>query len=308
MIALMTILPERFVLFRGQDCLVPAQAAEAVFRASVSDNPSTFSAIIPETVSWPASSISNDMFGSDPESYSYSSFIFDGVFYGAVLLREDDERSLIMCSSEMAQAFPARQLALSFSSHFGRFVLLARAHAQWAAVSRFCGACGAPLVDANGNEDVREPLDDHAYGTRFCPQCKRLFFPRMSPVVIVLVRRGKEILLEHNVRFPGNRHSLVAGFVEIGETLEEAAAREIREEAGIEVKNLRYVRSQPWPFPDSLMLGFVADWAGGEARPDGKEIDHLDWYTADNLPELPMKGSIARWIIDTFMAGGFSNF
>jgi len=127
-------------------------------------------------------------------------------------------------------------------------------------------------------------------------------------VVIVLVRKGEKILLEHNVRFPGNRHSLVAGFVEIGETLEEAAAREIREEAGIEVKNLRYVRSQPWPFPDSLMLGFVADWAGGEARPDGKEIDHLGWYTAENLPELPMKGSIARWIIDTFMAGGFSNF
>lgn len=304
------------MLFRGQDCLVPAQAAgQLQSMAELADSTAAsgahfpnFPEISPGSVSWPAGAIPLSLFSAKPDGYSYSVFVFQGVVYGAVLLKDDDEPFAEVASLGAFVPFPSRQLALSFSSHLGRFVLLARAHAQWAAVSRFCGACGAPLVDANGNEDVREPLDDHAYGTRFCPRCKRLFFPRMSPVVIVLVRRGKEILLEHNVRFPGNRHSLVAGFVEIGETLEEAAAREIREEAGIEVKNLRYVRSQPWPFPDSLMLGFVADWAGGEARPDGKEIDHLDWYTADNLPELPMKGSIARWIIDTFMAGGFSNF
>jgi NAD+ diphosphatase len=154
---------------------------------------------------------------------------------------------------------------------------------------------------------VEEPLDDHAHGARFCPRCKRLFFPRMSPAVIVLVRKGDAMLLGHNVRFPGKRHSLLAGFVEIGETIEEAAAREIREEAGIEIKNLRYLKSQPWPFPDSLMLGFTAEWASGEARPDGEELDHLGWYTIDDLPEMPMKGSIARSIIDSFIAGGFSN-
>lgn len=304
------------MLFRGEDCLVPAQAAGQLQSIAVSADSAAaseahfqnFKEISPALVSWPAEAISLSLFSAEPDGYSYSVFTYQGVLYGAVLLKHDDDDFTKAAGLEPFAGIPSRHLALSFSLDLGRFVLLARAHAQWAVVSRFCGACGAPLVDANGNEDVREPLDDHAYGTRFCPRCKRLFFPRMSPVVIVLVRKGEKILLEHNVRFPGNRHSLVAGFVEIGETLEEAAAREIREEAGIEVKNLRYVRSQPWPFPDSLMLGFVADWAGGEARPDGKEIDHLGWYTAENLPELPMKGSIARWIIDTFMAGGFSNF
>jgi len=90
-------------------------------------------------------------------------------------------------------------------------------------------------------------------------------------------------------------------------TLEEAAIREISEEAGIEVKNLRYMRSQPWPFPDSLMIGFIAEWASGEARPDRNEIDHIAWYGADDLPELPLRGSIARYLIDSFIAGGFSN-
>lgn len=267
-----------------------------------------FSETRPESITWPAGAFPASLFSAEPEGYSYSAFAFQGAVYGAVLLKDNDTHFAEAARLGAFVPFPVRQLGLSFSYELGRFVLLAKAHAQWASVSRFCGACGAPLVDANDREDVRKSLDDHAHGARFCPRCKRLFFPRISPAVIVLVRNGAKILLAHNTRFPGNRHSLVAGFVEIGETLEEAAAREIREEAGIEIKNLRYIRSQPWPFPDSLMLGFVADWASGEARPDGNEIDHLDWYTADNLPEIPMKGSIARWIIDTFIAGGFSDF
>jgi len=298
----MTSFPPRFAIFQGQECLVPRRLAEAL-RSGRDDE---MAAIMPEAASWPADAISPAFFASAPQGYSYSAFAFQNTVYGAVLLGDGDTRFVPSAGMEGAAKFPVRDLALNFSSRLGRFVLLAKAHAQWSSVSRFCGACGAPLVDANGNDEVSEPLDDHAHGARFCPRCKRIFFPRMSPAVIVLVRKGDSILLEHNVRFPGKRHSLIAGFVEIGETLEEAAAREIREEAGIEVKNLRYVRSQPWPFPDSLMLGFIADWAGGEARPDGVEIDHLDWYTADNLPEMPMRGSIARFIIDTFVAGGFS--
>ena len=296
--------PQRFAVFQGQDCLIPPQLAE-VLHSKVVDG-ALLSTIEPELISWPASGIPLALFGDSPLGYSYSAFTFQNVLYGAVLLGDGEEGFIKAAGLEHAVHFPVRALASDFSSRLGRFVLLAKAHAHWAEVSRFCGACGGRLVDANGNEDFREPLDEHAHGARFCPRCRRTFFPRMSPAVIVLVRKGNAILLEHNVRFPGNRHSLIAGFVEIGETLEEAAVREIREEAGIEVKNLRYLRSQPWPFPDSLMLGFLAEWESGDARPDGREIDHLDWYTADTLPELPMKGSIARFIIDTFVGGGFS--
>jgi len=191
----------------------------------------------------------------------------------------------------LASAYPWRLAAL---------LLLARLMAQWASVSRFCGACGGALIDAYAHEIARKNLDDHADGARYCPRCGRMFFPRMSPAVITLIYRGDEILLGHNTRFPGNRHSLFAGFVELGETFEEAAAREIQEEAGVEVKNLRYIRSQPWPFPDSIMIGFAAEYASGTPRPDGVEIDHLGWYTAATLPELPLKGSIARALIDSF--------
>jgi len=299
----MILHPRRFAVFQGQDCLVPRQLAEQLRSGADS---ALLSTTVPEAISWPAAVIPPELFTGAPQSYSYSTFVFQGIAYGAVLLKDDDARLIKAGGLENAVNFPVRELAFDFSSQLGRFALLAKAHAHWAVVSRFCGACGAPLVDANGNEEVREPLDDHAHGARFCPRCKRIFFPRMSPAVIVLVRKGNSILLEHNVRFPGKRHSLIAGVVEIGETLEEAAAREIREEAGIEVKNLQYLRSQPWPFPDSLMLGFIAEWASGEAHPDGVEIDHLDWYTADNLPEMPMRGSIARSIIDRFVAGEFS--
>jgi len=300
----MSSYPQRFAVFQGQDCLVPPQIAAAL-RPSAAG--ALAQVVAPEAIAWPASMFPFELFADVAQGYSYSTFTFLNISYGAVLLSGNEEPFIKAAGLEHAAHFPVRGLASDFSSQLGRFVLLAKAHAHWADVSRFCGACGAPLVDANGNADVREPLDEHAHGARFCPRCKRLFFPRMSPAVIVLVRKGNSILLEHNVRFPGNRHSLVAGFVEMGETLEEAAAREIREEAGIEVKNLRYLRSQPWPFPDSLMLGFIAEWAGGEARPDGVEIDHVGWYTAEALPELPMKGSIARSIIDAFVAGQFSD-
>lgn len=299
----MTAFPNRFAIFRGQDCVVPPAFAECLG----SDAPAGDASEAPaERFTWPGSEILPAFSAGAPRSPAFSSFVFGGESYGALFLEDGEEEFARRAHLQNAVRIPVRDLALNMASSSGRFVLLAKAHAQWASVSRFCGACGSPLVDANGSAEVEEPLDDHAYGARFCPHCKKMFFPRMSPAVIVLVRKGDTILLEHNVRFPGKRHSLVAGFVEMGETLEEAAAREIREEAGIEVKNLHYVYSQPWPFPDSLMLGFIADWASGEARPDGVEIDHLDWYTADNLPETPMRGSIARHIIDTYVAGGFS--
>jgi NAD+ diphosphatase len=170
---------------------------------------------------------------------------------------------------------------------------------NWLEGARFCGACGTELVDAAevANEDLR------GSGGRVCPACGRPHFPRISPAVIVLVRNEGKALLAHNVRFPAGRFGLLAGFVDAGETLEEAAVREVREEAGIEIRNLRYARSQPWPFPDSLMLAFTADWKSGEARPDGVEIAELRWCGPDELPAIPPPGSVARSLIDEFVSG-----
>ncbi len=300
----MTIFPESFVVFQGQDCLIPPQDA---YNMRFLDEPSLAASIKPEAVCWHFSQIPSDLLSPSSDHYAYSVFESDDRKYGAIQIQDNDDILIKRPGLDEAIAFPVRELVVSYPSRFSRFMLIAKAHGQWASVSRFCGACGSLLVDARENDEVRERLDDNAYAARFCPRCKRVFFPRMSPAVIVLVYRENSILLGHNVRFPRNRHSLIAGFVEIGETLEETAIREIREEAGIEVKKLHYVLSQPWPFPDSLMIGFIAEWASGEARPDRNEIDHIAWYGADDLPELPLRGSIARYLIDSFIAGGFSN-
>lgn len=171
------------------------------------------------------------------------------------------------------------------------FVVAGRAFqiVNWDRTHRYCGRCGS----ATAHHDV-----DRA---RVCPDCGLLSFPRVSPAVITLVERGREFLLARNARFPRGRYSIIAGFVEPGETLEEAVAREIREEVGIEVRNIRYFASQPWPFPHSLMVGFTAEHASGEIRIDRDEIVDADWYTPDNLPDLPDSISISRKIIDSFL-------
>jgi NAD+ diphosphatase len=121
--------------------------------------------------------------------------------------------------------------------------------------------------------------------------------------VIVAVIRGKRILLARARRFPPGFYSVLAGFVEPGETLEECVSREVREETGIEVKNLRYFASQPWPFPHSLMVAFTAEHAAGEITVDPSEIVEASWYSADALPHLPDPITVARKLIDWFVAG-----
>jgi NAD+ diphosphatase len=135
-----------------------------------------------------------------------------------------------------------------------------------------------------------------------CPVCGLLAFPRVAPAIIVRVTRGDEILLAHGRRFPSTIYSVLAGFVDPGESLEECVHREVREEVGIEVTPPRYFGSQPWPFPHSLMVGFTAEWAGGELSPDPEEIADAGWYRADALPELPPSISIARRLIDDWLA------
>ena len=133
---------------------------------------------------------------------------------------------------------------------------------------------------------------------RACPACKLSVYPRVAPAVMALVRRGRELLLGRSPHFPAGMYSALAGFVEPGETLEQCVARELAEEVGVRVENLAYFASQPWPFPHSLMIAFVCDWAGGEIRPQEGEIEAAGWFDVLQLPKLPSKISIARRLID----------
>lgn len=160
---------------------------------------------------------------------------------------------------------------------------------RWNRDHRYCGRCGKPTA---------EKTDERA---RECPSCGIDFYPRLSPAVIVAVVRDDRLLLATSERFRADFWSVLAGFVEPGETLEECVAREVYEEVGITVANVRYFGSQPWPFPDSLMLGFTAEYAGGEIRADDVEISEAGWFGADDLPQIPPKASIARQLIDCFL-------
>ncbi len=135
-----------------------------------------------------------------------------------------------------------------------------------------------------------------------CPKCGLVNYPRLSPAVIVLISRGDELLLARAHRFPTGMYSILAGFVEPGESLEETVVREVREEVGIEVKDIRYFGSQPWPFPNSLMIGFTATYAGGDIVLEPEELVDAAWFNKHNLPQIPPKISIARKLIDWFVS------
>jgi len=162
---------------------------------------------------------------------------------------------------------------------------------DWKRNSRFCPRCGTPMKLTD---------NDRAYG---CQECGYMAYPILSPAVIVAVTRDDRLLLARGPQFPKGRYSVLAGFVEPGESLEEAVEREIFEEVGIRVKNITYFGSQPWPFPHSLMLGFTAEWAGGELTPDGKEIEDAGWFTPSTMPEIPPSISISRRLIEHWLAG-----
>lgn len=163
---------------------------------------------------------------------------------------------------------------------------------NWERTNRFCGRCGVENEPVAGERAKR------------CPTCGLMAFPRLAPAVITLVTRDDgRALLGRNANFPVPMFSCLAGFVEPGETLEEAVAREVREEVGVVVGDVRYQSSQPWPFPHSLMIGFRADWHSGDIVPDGVEIAEADWFTPDELPMIPPRLSIARHLIDDWIAG-----
>ena len=166
---------------------------------------------------------------------------------------------------------------------------LTAAHlARWRRTSRYCGVCGM----------ATEPSPRHQ--AMLCASCGHLTFPKISPAVIVQVTRGSEILLGRSRRHPHGSYSVLAGFVDPGESLEDAVRREIEEESGIQVRDIRYFGSQPWPFPDSLMVGFTAVYDSGELQNRDDELEDVGWFTAGELPPVPPSYSIARSLIDDF--------
>jgi NAD+ diphosphatase len=161
---------------------------------------------------------------------------------------------------------------------------------EWDRNHRYCSRCGTPTALRT---DER---------SRTCPACRYTTYPPVTPAIMILITHGRKLLLARKAAFPQGRYSALAGFVEPGEMLEDTVVRETREEVGVEIRNIRYFGSQPWPFPHSLMIAFTAEYAGGDLRPDGVEIAEAYWFEADNLPKLPPPISISRRLIDTVAA------
>jgi len=179
-----------------------------------------------------------------------------------------------------------REVFTVLDEELWRYVVKGLTLLHWHRTNRFCGVCGGVMKEHPEENALR------------CTACGHTTWPRISPAVIVLVTHQDKVLLGHNRRMEEGVFSLLAGYVEPGESLEEAVHREVREESGVEIKNLRYLASQPWPFPDSLMFGFHAEWKSGEPRPDGKEILDVRWFELNNLPRLPGPGSMARKLLE----------
>ncbi|WP_051311194.1 NAD(+) diphosphatase [Zooshikella ganghwensis] len=185
---------------------------------------------------------------------------------------------------------PLRAVLLSLPSATAGLLNYAMQLADWHDLHRYCGRCSQPLTD--------HPTER----AKVCRCGARSRYPTISPCVIVLITRGTQMLLARAPHYPEGRYSTIAGFLEPGESVEQGLKREVKEEVGVDVCNLQYKASQPWPFPNSLMLGFHADHAAGEILIDNHEIIAADWFGPENLPQLPPPISIARWLIDDFLS------
>lgn len=161
---------------------------------------------------------------------------------------------------------------------------------EWERTHRHCGACGAPTTPHAADRAME------------CADCRVVYYPRIAPVMMALVHRRNgdrgELLLTRKPNYAPGRYTVVAGFVEAGETLEQCLAREVKEEVGVDIRNPRYFGSQPWPFPNSLVMAFSAEWAGGDVVPDPGELEDARWFPVDALPELPESVHISRQLID----------
>lgn len=158
----------------------------------------------------------------------------------------------------------------------------------WDKSTHYCGYCGAPMVM-------------HSEISKCCTNCQKEIWPKLATAIIVLIHRGEEVLLVHARNFKKDFYGLVAGFVETGETLEEAVYREVKEETGLNIKNLSYHASQPWPYPCGLMVGFFAEYDSGELSLQYSELSKGGWFHYTHLPQLPEKLSLARQLIDQWL-------
>ena len=220
-------------------------------------------------------------------------------YYAADLSKHDDPTMLPL--PEGTEFEDLRRLATNIDPAEAGYLAYARALGHWHHNHEFCGACGAETIAAKGGHE------------RNCSneECGRSHFPRTDPAVIMLVTHPTEdkCLMGHNKRFKGLRYSTLAGFVEPGETLEQAVAREVKEEAGVQVDNVRYMASQPWPFPASIMLGFRARAYTTEINCEDEELVEARWFTRVEVREMgetgmvlpPSQFSISRWLIDTWL-------
>ena len=159
---------------------------------------------------------------------------------------------------------------------------------NWDQNTRYCPACGVPTKQIS---DIGKK----------CPECRQEFYPHISPAIIVRIQKEDSILMVRAKNFRGTYYGLVAGFLEAGETLEECVHREVMEETGIRIKNLRYFGSQPWPYPSGVMIGFTADYESGEIKLQDEELSAGAFFRKDNLPEIPKKLSLARKLIDDWL-------
>jgi NAD+ diphosphatase len=160
---------------------------------------------------------------------------------------------------------------------------------EWHNTHQHCGRCGGAMEDHRADR------------AKVCSGCGLINYPRIAPSIIVLVTKGEEMLLARNAQWPTGMYSTLAGFVEVGESIEQTVHREVEEEVGLQVDNLNYLGSQSWPFPNSLMLGFHAEYAGGEIICDATEIADAKWFSHDALPNIPPGTAISRWLIDDFI-------
>ncbi len=203
----------------------------------------------------------------------------------------NEKRIVCMNLPNLEDGVPLRSFFAEAEPEIARIVAYASHLVWWRTLYKHCPSCGKLLKEHESERCLR------------CEECNENFYPVISPAVIVSVFKEGKILLAHNTNFPPGRCSLIAGFVEPGESLEEAVHREVMEEVGISIKNLRYLESNPWPFPNSLMAAFAAEWESGNLKPDGIEIERAAWYAPnDELPDLPPKGSVARKIIEEWLS------
>ena len=204
-----------------------------------------------------------------------------------LMIHVEEKEDLNEADSEIKLIAPRDYfLSMSDQPEIGKKVLRA---AHWAVANQmlqFCSHCAGSL------EKVLETTE------KKCPQCQKSFFPKLSPAILVLIQRGDEILLARGPQHPPEMYSVLAGFIDLGESAEETVHREVREEVGLEVKNLKYFGSQSWPFPDSFMVAFTADYLRGDIQIDPSELEEARWFHRDELPLLPPPSTLSRKLID----------